>query len=355
MSEDMNGNDRFNGFVDSNLFSLDEDVLNVDSNFDSEDQGGVLKNEEQKNSTKLENIDEINSNDDVVTAEIMFDDCEEDKRQFAVKDTKHLDYKNIDEETLDDNLPNNDENGNVTKKEIHKMVTFKKDQYSSIVGEAADNTIKLKQTAKETKYNTIDDISSLGNGEILKQSRELCNLSFAEVEDITKIKKSYIIALEDDDFSNMPPFVYTSAYLRTLCEVYHLAPEYAEKIIDRIKLDRSIQISERLDNNADQENEQDGLDEQDKKILFWFVITGFIILSLIGLGTMLIVKSCNSDAMKSNITDTSAVTAVATDTGSDATTTAIVPVNENDKFDREKFAKLLPSVQLREDELPMEK
>ncbi len=351
----MNGNDRFNGFVDNNLFSFDEDVLNVDKHFDPEVRNGEYGNEEQKNSNKLITIDKFNRNNDVVKAEIIFDDCEDDKRQFAVKDTKHLNCKNINEETLDDNLPNNDKNGNVTKKETHEMVTFKKDQYSSIVGDAADNTIKLKQTVKEIEYNTIDNISSLGTGEILKQARELCGLDFAEVEDITKIKKSYIIALEDDDFSNMPPFVYTSAYLRTLCEVYSLAPEYAKKIIDRVKLDRSVQISERLDNNADQENEQDGLDDQDKKVIFWFAIVGIVILSFIGLGTMLIVKSCNSDTAKITTTDTPVANAVTANTGFDTTTTAVVPIDKNVKFNREKFSKLLPSVQLKEDELPMEK
>ncbi|UDQ97211.1 helix-turn-helix domain-containing protein [Lentisphaerota bacterium WC36G] len=279
-------------------------------------------------------------------AQVVFDDTVADDKQFSVEEIATIEFNDKKDEEqlaviLDKENSQSEDRISEKKKENYKMATYRKDQYSSLTGEVADKTIKLKQTAKTVEYNTIDNIDNLKNGDILRQAREKVNLDFKEVEEITKIKKSYIIALEEDDFSNMPPFVYTSAYVRTLCEVYRLAPEYAEKIIDSIKLDRSVQISERMDHNAESDGEQESLDSADKRIIVWFSLAGIAVLTIIVLGTMFIYNS-----LKSSKADSATVGTVAS--------TAVI-VNDSKPFERQKFDKLLPPVQLKEDELPMEK
>ena len=366
MSENSNDNGRFNGFIDNNLFIIENDELQVDDQQQDELSGESEEddNEQESDDSQIENDSETCELKEAVEGEgeVIFEDYRAVEEQLSVKEIEEIEFDSVHDEKNaeiifdEDNLKTENQAIKTEKqalkieKEDYKMATFKKDQYSSMVGEVADNTIKLKQTVKEVEYNKIDNIANLDNGEILKQARQMCGYDFAEVEEITKIKKSYIIALEEDDFSNMPPFVYTSAYVRTLCEVYRLAPEHAEQIIDRIKLDRSVQISERMDHGSETDSEQEKLDEQDKKVILWFSVVGIMILSLIALGTVFIIQAFSGK--NSKVITTTVNNAIPATTTIAAT--AVKTVN-NGKFNREKFSKLLPPVQLKEDELPMEK
>jgi len=54
-----------------------------------------------------------------------------------------------------------------------------------------------------------------GIGEILREARERKKVSFEEIEDTTKIKKRYLLALELEEWSRMPGKVYAKGFLRT--------------------------------------------------------------------------------------------------------------------------------------------
>ena len=54
-----------------------------------------------------------------------------------------------------------------------------------------------------------------GIGEILREARERKNVSFEEIEDTTKIKKRYLLAMELEEWSRMPGKVYAKGFLRT--------------------------------------------------------------------------------------------------------------------------------------------
>lgn len=53
-------------------------------------------------------------------------------------------------------------------------------------------------------------------GQLLREARERKGVSLAEVEEATKIRQKYLIALEEGDYEKLPPGVYVRGFLRAL-------------------------------------------------------------------------------------------------------------------------------------------
>jgi cytoskeletal protein RodZ len=77
-------------------------------------------------------------------------------------------------------------------------------------------------------------LSMEGVGGILKDARERRGVTFEDIEDTTKIKKRYLMALELEEWDQMPGRVYAKGFLRTyarylgldeqsVCDLYELA------------------------------------------------------------------------------------------------------------------------------------
>lgn len=62
-------------------------------------------------------------------------------------------------------------------------------------------------------------------GKILKERREVRYLTIEEVSQTTKIKTKYIIALEEEDLTILPPRVYTLGFIRNLSALYQIPAE----------------------------------------------------------------------------------------------------------------------------------
>ena len=62
-------------------------------------------------------------------------------------------------------------------------------------------------------------------GELLKEARQDKGVSLEEVEEETKIRRNYLQALEEEDFSIMPPKVYIKGFLRNYAVYLGLDPE----------------------------------------------------------------------------------------------------------------------------------
>jgi transcriptional regulator with XRE-family HTH domain len=62
-------------------------------------------------------------------------------------------------------------------------------------------------------------------GELLKEARENKGISLEEVEEEIRIRKKYLRALEEEDFSIMPPEVYVKGFLRNYAIYLDLEPE----------------------------------------------------------------------------------------------------------------------------------
>jgi cytoskeletal protein RodZ len=62
-------------------------------------------------------------------------------------------------------------------------------------------------------------------GELLKEARQSKEVSLEEVEEQLRIRKKYLQALEEEDFSIMPPEVYVKGFLRNYAIYLGLDPE----------------------------------------------------------------------------------------------------------------------------------
>jgi cytoskeleton protein RodZ len=62
-------------------------------------------------------------------------------------------------------------------------------------------------------------------GELLKEARQNKGVSLGEIEEELKIRKKYLQALEEEDFSIMPPEVYVKGFLRNYAIYLGLDPE----------------------------------------------------------------------------------------------------------------------------------
>lgn len=61
-------------------------------------------------------------------------------------------------------------------------------------------------------------------GEILKNARLLKKITLEEVEKQTKIRKKFLIAFEENDFSKLPEFIFSRGFLKNYSEFLDLSP-----------------------------------------------------------------------------------------------------------------------------------
>ncbi|MHB0868263.1 MAG: helix-turn-helix domain-containing protein [Chloroflexota bacterium] len=67
-------------------------------------------------------------------------------------------------------------------------------------------------------------------GEVLREARYRLRVSLEEVEEYTKIRKKYLIALEGDDYSELPAPVYARGFLQSYAEYLGIDPIFADKL-----------------------------------------------------------------------------------------------------------------------------
>jgi len=63
-------------------------------------------------------------------------------------------------------------------------------------------------------------------GQVLREARETKGVSLAEAEEATKIRQKYLQALEEGDYSVLPPSVYVRGFLRNYANYLGLDPEH---------------------------------------------------------------------------------------------------------------------------------
>ncbi len=88
---------------------------------------------------------------------------------------------------------------------------------------------------KEQHKNPLKISDGTSIGHLLQEARVRANFSIDQVATQTKIKKSYIEAIERDDFNALPSSVYVNAYIKRLFEQYGIDDSLSKSAIQKLK------------------------------------------------------------------------------------------------------------------------
>lgn len=77
---------------------------------------------------------------------------------------------------------------------------------------------------------TVENDSMPTMGEVLRDARHRRGASFDVAEADTKVRKKYLVALEEDDYSALPAPVYARGFLQIYAEYLGIDPHFADKL-----------------------------------------------------------------------------------------------------------------------------
>ena len=127
-------------------------------------------------------------------------------------------------------LPQRTESNQPTRVEHHNKDSIQYDDFSSNLIESKVSKITAqKKFGLEFEENKemdemIRDCTEF-TGEVLKKIREYKNVTVERMAEMTRISKSYIRAIEDEDLSKLPADVYTRGYVYQIAKVLKLNPD----------------------------------------------------------------------------------------------------------------------------------
>lgn len=146
-----------------------------------------------------------------------------------------------------------------------------------------DETATSWLTRRKKKTSPLPTVESASIGKILQDARIAGGLTVKDVEAETRIRGSYIEALERDDFGELPPPVYVRAYLRSLCNLYNLDRGALDEILQHHYGKRhEIAISEEIYHKLEKEKQVNVEDEvRIRRLIVMTVVGGASLLVLI--------------------------------------------------------------------------
>ena len=129
-------------------------------------------------------------------------------------------------------------------------------------------------------------------GQVLAALRRNCGMDLNTVANETRIKASYLEALENDDFSELPHMVYALAYVKKLCGVYGISDADADELMEGLREQLAYEIPDDIDKSVIC-REQDEETRRKLQQISIALIAGaaLIILLLVIGGTTLVLRS----------------------------------------------------------------
>lgn len=132
-------------------------------------------------------------------------------------------------------------------------------------------------------------------GDTLRRLREAACVSAADLSEELRIKESFIIALEHEDYANLPPEVFIIAYIRKLGGVYRLTEEEIIALSSKVRERMEVEVPEDMDKVvAIYEPSEENENKMHHIITFFTVIIAVVIL-LIGAGIYFFVSTRSGD------------------------------------------------------------
>ncbi|MBE6368793.1 MAG: helix-turn-helix domain-containing protein [Lentisphaerae bacterium] len=149
------------------------------------------------------------------------------------------------------------------------------------------NTVSAMETA----------IAGKSYGMALRLLREQQNMSFKELEQLTRIQPRFLEALENEDLKVLPPLVYVIAYIRTLCRIYKLSDDTSQKLVAKLKEQLEYSCNDELMNTLDIDRSGAAANELKlKKIIFAMAGLAVGVIAVIVLIVVLAVNSGSDGA-----------------------------------------------------------
>ena len=109
-------------------------------------------------------------------------------------------------------------------------VTEDKPDYSRFTSAAAGKIPELP-----AKFKDPEAIGRCSFGETVRELREISGYSLRQLAELTKIRETYLLALEEEDFDTLPPLIYIIAYLRQLAKFYQLSNEVSDALTAELR------------------------------------------------------------------------------------------------------------------------
>jgi transcriptional regulator with XRE-family HTH domain len=150
---------------------------------------------------------------------------------------------------------------------------------------------KKTDAAKTNRTTQATNHLNVKFGPFLKKARMAKNLSLADVEDKTRIRKCYIEALEEENFNNLPPIVYVCAYVKTLCVSYEIDNDMQELTLSELKKLLPTHLSNETIQNLDIDCEIDEAEEHKLKLIVTSSVAVIALLCIIGAVSLWLMNS----------------------------------------------------------------
>ena len=128
---------------------------------------------------------------------------------------------------------------------------------------------------------------------IIRAAREKCNMTYADVEEVTKIRVHFLEALEKCDFDQLPQPVFVLAYLRKLCELYNIS-DAEEELIVKPWMDIQCEIPENLPSSVYADHDNDNRHMIRRLEIGIFTGGAIAVAALVIFGIILLVSHFNS-------------------------------------------------------------
>ncbi|MCM8542993.1 MAG: helix-turn-helix domain-containing protein [Lentisphaeraceae bacterium] len=191
------------------LGSLDDDQENNDSEEDDDDSDDEYASAFEDSGTFT--LDE--KSDDVESPKTpLFEEDDIDSNRIEIPEGSFSSVSSADEEL--------EEEPALTPEE--SIFALKADTFYEVQTEEKSD-IEPIENPEPTEVIQDYDVQTLGS--LLQEARLSCSFTIKDAAEATRIKSSYIIALENNEMEELPAKVYVLNYIRQLCREYNVPNE----------------------------------------------------------------------------------------------------------------------------------
>lgn len=145
-------------------------------------------------------------------------------------------------------------------------------------------------------------------GAIMSDARKQAGLSIEQAEQLTHIKKNYIAALENDNAAELPPGIFPTAYVRSLCGAYNLNDAGREIALRKVRETFAVHdpVPDQFIHNLEQNVQRNVAEEQRVNKIFYLAVAGAAtLLVLLIAGIILITLSLRTPSSSKSAPDAS--------------------------------------------------